>query len=477
MHPASCGPVAARPEGAPRPPAALLACAALFAAALTPPLFAQDPEVPQDSQDKTIERLLEELAAERAAREALERRVSQLEGDSGDELERQLRGLVAPGDLERAPARPPSSPAFYDPAIGVFMDALLDQGNFDRRLGEDTDNFRLREVEVDMRLPISPFAEGVAILAFENQGNNEFEATVEEGYANIAVGGLTDTNIDTTMKLGRFRPMFGRNNQLHLHDWLQAVQPVAVRNLLGDEGVVGEGVLIHQPLASWEGDGGRGRALLLDLSVVNGEMFAGEETALGAAADGAGFAIESDDPIYVARVSQYSELDALSDIEFGVSAIGPLGANAVTTDVGQRVHVQYLDADVTWRSRASEHGVGSWLVQAEGMTARIDDDNGFVPDGRDSGWWVTVQRQTSLNWYVGVLFGASDVLTSEAEDQSISPYVTWYPDEFFRIRGQFEHLTRDGHGTEPDVSDANRFLLQFTWNFGAHQPHPYWVNR
>jgi len=466
------GPRTARAGGAHPPSIALLLClAALGAAALTPPLSAQD------SKDKAIEQLMKELAAERAAREALEKRVEQLEGKaapSGDDLERQLQGLVAPGDLQKAPPRPPSSPAFYDPAIGVFMDSVADAGNFDQRLGEDTDNFRLREAEVDMRLPLSPFAEGVAIFSWENEGNNNFNATVEEGYANINVGALTDTNVDTTAKLGRFRPIFGRNNQLHLHDWLQVYQPLPVRNLLGPEGLVGEGVMVHQPITDWEGAGGLGRTVNLDFSVVNGEMFIGD-TALGEAADEAGLGLQSDDPMYVARLSQYSELDALSDLELGVSAIGPLGANAVTTDAGERVHVHYLDADITWRDRAAEHGVGSWLVQAEGMRAWIDDTSSdFVPDSSDQGWWLTVQRQTSANWYVGVLYGTSDVLSSTAHQDSIAPYVTWYADEFFRVRGEFEHLTQNGGGSDDNISDANRLLLQFTWNFGVHAPHPYW---
>jgi len=91
--------------------------------------------------------------------------------------------------------------------------------------------------------------------------------------------------------------------------------------------------------------------------------------------------------------------------------------------------------------------------------------------------WFTVQRQTAPNWYLGLLFGVSDVLGSRAEDTSISPYVSWYADEFFRIRAEIEHLTRDGNGSEEDISDANRLMLQFTWTFGVHQPHPYWVNR
>lgn len=472
-------PLRASPPAGRRRAASLLPRALLLAAVLSPLVAAQQS---QAEKDALIDKLLKELAAERAAREALAARVAALEAarpePGADELEEQLKGLVAPGDLQAAPARPPSSPAFYNPAIGVYMDAVAEGGNFDQRFGEDSDKFSLRETEIDMRLPLSPFAEGVGIFAFENQGDNEFEATIEEGYANLGLGTMFDWRIDTTAKLGRFRPMFGRNNQLHTHDWLQVEQPVAVRNLLGDEGVVGEGVMFHQPLAAWQAGGGRGRALSLDLSLVNGELLDGEETALGEAAGAAGLSLGSDDPMYVARLSQFSELGAMSDLEFGVSAMGPLGADALLTDTGERVTASYLDADVTWRSRREEHGVGSWLLQAEALRAYVDDhDAGMVANGRDSGWWFTAQHQISPTVYIGLLYGMSDVLESEAEDTSISPYLTWYADEFFRIRAEYEHLTRDGHGSEPDVSDGNRFQLQFTWNFGVHAPHPYWVNR
>jgi hypothetical protein len=452
--------------------------ALLLAILLTPLVAAQQS---QAEKDATIDRLLKELAAERAAREALEARVAALEGTHPapvDDLEEQLKGLVAPGDLSSAPARPPSSPAFYNPAIGVFMDAVGEGGNFDQRLGEDSDKFSLREAEIDMRLPLSPFAEGVGIFAFENQGNGEFDATIEEGYANLDLGTLFDWNVDTTAKLGRFRPIFGRNNALHAHDWLQVEQPVAVRNLIGDEGVIGEGVMLHQPLAAWQGAEGRGRTLNVDLSLVNGELLTSDDSALDEAAGAAGLSLESDDPMYVARLSQFSELGGLSDIELGVSAMGPLGSDAQLTDTGERVKSSYLDADLTWRSRTDEHGVGSWLLQAEALRAQVDDhDAGMVADGSDSGWWLTAQHQISPSVYIGLLYGMSDVLENEAEDTSLSPYLTWYADEFFRIRAEYEHLTRDGHGSTEDVSDANRFQLQFTWNFGVHAPHPYWVNR
>lgn len=468
FRPASVSRAAVRPvRTVRRLPLALLA-----AAVMSPWPFAQD------SQDAQIQELLRQLKAEREARLALERRVAELEQQrrqpGSDELEERLRGLVAPGDLERAGPRAPGSPAFHNPAIGVFMDARIDAGNFDSRLDEDTDDFSLRETELDLRLPLAPFAEGVAILAWENEGG-EFENVVEEGYANVDVGTLLDVDVDTTAKVGRFRPMFGRNNALHLHDWLQTSLPLAMRNLVGEEGLVGEGLALRQPL--WSADG---QAANLDLAIVNGSMLAGHGSPLDGIAEDAGTELSSDGELLVARASHFSELgaDGLSDVEFGVSRLGRLAPDAVQTESGAEIETTYWDVDVTWRSRQAEHGVGSWLVQAETVRAQLDDDGaGLVGDERESGWWVTVQRQVSPSVYVGLLYGESDVLASDAEQDSVQPYVSWYADEFFRVRAAIEHLTQDGNGTAEDFSDANRFLLQFTWNFGAHQPHPYWVNR
>lgn len=456
-----------------------LLAALLLAALLAPPSPAQEGQ--GKSQEQLVQELLDALARERAARQALEARVAALEAGqpapTSDDLEAQLAALVAPGDLQRAPQRVPTPPSFYNPTIGVFMDSRIDAGNFDTRLDEDTDDFSLRETELDFRVPISPWAQGVAIIALENEGG-EFETVVEEGYADIQLGAMFGRELDTNLRLGRFRPMFGRNNQLHLHDWLQVNLPLPMRNLVGEEGLIGEGFAIRQPVAAWTGPLGSGQATNLDLAVVNGDMLAGHGTPLDPLAEDAGTELESDGPLLVARLSHYAELDTVSDIELGVSRIARLGEDSVSTESGTDLEVGYWDVDLTWRQRDSEHMVGSWLVQAETVRAAFDDEGaGITGETRESGWWLTLQRQMSMNVFLGLLYGESDVLASDAEQTSISPYVSWYPDEFFRIRAQIEHLTQDGNGTADDFSDANRFLLQFTWNFGAHQPHPYWVNR
>jgi hypothetical protein len=178
----------------------------------------------------------------------------------------------------------------------------------------------------------------------------------------------------------------------------------------------------------------------------------------------------------VTRLSEFAELGPLSDVEVGLSNITRLSSDALETESGARVDADYWDADITWRSRDDDTGIGSWLVQLEALRARLDDGGaGLYQGGNRDGWWITTQRQITQTVYLGLLYGKSDMLDSTARDTSLSPYLTWYADEFFRIRAQIDHLSRAG--TSDDFSDANRVLLQFTWNFGAHQPHPYWVNK
>ena len=96
--------------------------------------------------------------------------------------------------------------------------------------------------------------------------------------------------------------------------------------------------------------------------------------------------------------------------------------------------------------------------------------------GSRDGSSSTIQRQLSPSVYLGLLYARSDELGTEDKDNSISPYLSWYADEFFRIRWQIDRQNRDV-ADGPDVNGAYRGIMQFTWNFGVHQPHPYWVNK
>jgi len=406
----------------------------------------------------------------------LEKRVSQLETVKGSEdpMEAQLRRLMTP--VEAAPAQRTVFPSSNNPRIGVYMNAVIESGNVEEKLGENGDRFSLSETEIDFRMPIAPFAEGVLVTAIEDEGNNEFHTTIEEGYANVSLGGLFDFESATLAKIGRFRIPFGRDNQLHTHDLMQVDRPFVITQLLGGEGLIGDGIEFTTPLAHSESKDGYGRTTTLKAALVNGEVFTGEESLLGELADDAGLSLDSDAPVLVARATHYMELSELSNIEVGVSVLDNVGSNAVKVESGSKIDTRMYGVDVLWRNHDDETGVGSWLLQGEAVQSDFDygkPSGGGFPTGSQTrrGVSVTAQRQLNPDMYAGLRVGKTDQLGTDLKVRNITPYISWYPDEFFRIRLQGEHLDVD------PGSNASRVFLQFSWNFGAHQPHPYWTNR
>lgn len=465
---------AAHPRGRRRPRAGLPVLLGLVTLLCAPSTRAQDGREELESQLAEALRMIE----------ALERRIAALEaGGSADELteaellERRLLSLIP--EEPRGDTGPRTIfPAASNPRIGVFMDVLVEGGNGEEERG-DGDRVSLRETEIDFRVPISPFAEGVLVSVLEDAGNNEFEALVEEGYADINYAGLFDTDTALRSRLGRFRVPFGKDNRLHLHDLPQFDRNLATQYQLGGEGLIGDGIEFSMPLVHEDGEDGLGATTSAAVAVVNGEMFTGEEGILGEMAEDSGLEIDSDAPVVVGRFSHYRELDRRSDLEVGASFIEELGSGAITTDGGQEVSPSAYGVDVTWRQRGDETLVGSWLVQGEWVQTDFDATGpvaGGFPnmDETNNGYAFTAQRQMSMNTYLGVRFDQTDMLGSDGEVSGVTPYYSWYPTEFFRVRPSIQYLSmEDGVSANDHVT---RFLLQFTWNFGAHMPHPYWTN-
>ena len=81
-----------------------------------------------------------------------------------------------------------SIPGALNPAIAVignFVGRADSQKVFEEG-GERIDNkFNLREAEIDMRVAIDPYADGVLVASFESAVPGTYRAEVEEGYAVI----------------------------------------------------------------------------------------------------------------------------------------------------------------------------------------------------------------------------------------------------------------------------------------------------
>lgn len=373
----------------------------------------------------------------------LEARIAQLEEDIAT-----LRAQPAAED------GPLSSLNAFNPRITVF-------GNFlarldDRRVENDEgdaidDRFHLREVELDFRAAIDPWAEGVLIVAVESEAPGEFETGVEEGYVIFKrLPFIDEAPWGLRIQAGRFRPEFGRLNQVHTHDFAQSTRPRSLMGFLGEEGFVQDGiaasVLVPTP--------GENHALRLSAALVNGgEIAIAEDN-------------EGEDPAFVGRTGLFVEPSAGHEIECGLSAyVGKADENG-----SRRATLYGLDLSYFWKPYVA----GEWrsfLIAGELYHAEIEQA------GRDRtpvGGNVWAQMQCTRNTYLNTRFDYTEDPTDPSiQTRTPGVFVSYYTTEFLRLRLGYERTYSDDD--ELDGLDTVMFEINFV--FGSHPAEPYWVRR
>ncbi|TAJ96807.1 hypothetical protein EPO44_13030, partial [bacterium] len=165
------------------------------------------------AQDFAIETLKRQLADMQQQMQKMVERIEQLE---------QEKSAQAESPPQPAQSSVQSLPGALNPAISVIGN-FVGRGDSKRVFNGDGDRisnkFNLREAEIDMRVPIDPYADGVLITSLESETPGKFSASVEEGYAVIKkLPFLDEPPLGLKLKVGRFRPAFGKFNILHTHD-------------------------------------------------------------------------------------------------------------------------------------------------------------------------------------------------------------------------------------------------------------------
>ncbi len=179
-------------------------------------------------------------------REEYEQRISSLEMQLEEVQIQMLR--AAPEEAPPAAAPTSASQVTYNalnPSISVIGNFMA-RGDSDRVFSPEGDrvdnNLNLRETEIDLRVPVDPYADAVLIAAFESETPGRFEAGVEEGYINIKKLPFMPNPLGLRFKVGRFRPDFGKFNVLHTHDLPQSFRSLSTGEFLGEEGFIQQGV-------------------------------------------------------------------------------------------------------------------------------------------------------------------------------------------------------------------------------------------
>ena len=351
----------------------------------------------------------------------------------------------------RAQTPAQQSPSIFNPAFTVFGNFLYRLDDRPVYVDDDPaeprvdDRFSLREVEFDVRAPIDPWADGIVIASFEAETPGEYEAAIEEGYVVLKkLPFLDDAPAGLKLKLGRFRPAFGRFNSIHLHDLPAPTYPLALQEFLGPEGFAADGISGQFFLPS------PGEDDVLDLTL---QLVDGGEIAISPDGD-------SSDIAGLAHLKWFHELASERDLE--------VGASGWTSNAENQLYG--LDATYRWKP----HEAGEWhsfLVGVELYQASLDGSS-FAdhPDGYD----LWTQYQIGRNLYLGGRFSRADDLADESLDtERYGAFLTHYTTEFLRFRLALEHTESD----LVELDGLDSAFLEMNFVYGSHPAEPYWVNR
>ncbi len=363
---------------------------------------------------------------------------------------------TSPGMVDRLNA--------FNPRLTVIGNGLLrlddrkvfteDDGSFERV----DSRFRLREAELDLRAAIDPYADGLLIVAIEQEPTGEFETSVEEGYALVKHAPfLEQPPLGLQAKLGRFRTEFGRLNRLHTHDLPQSTRPLALKTFLGSEGYIADGASTR----------------LLLPSVLDRES-AWELTAQLVQGGSVNVAEARNDPNVLANL-RWSRA-------FGDAHLADLAGifDRGTTDEASDGHAYTYSLDWMYKWKPPRYGewrsalLGGQLFYSD-RDVTVPGPGGPVDRSRSPfGYFVFAQYQLDPRWYGGVRWDwTEDITDTDARRFAVHPYLTYYFTEFLRFRLGYEHRWNRNNAQD----DLNTVFGEMNFVFGSHPPEPFWVNR
>jgi hypothetical protein len=416
----------------------------------------------------TIDQLRAEIALMKAQYENrlknLETRLEELQA----EMLRDAPETTAPAPTPLAATSTPSLAGAMNPAIAVVGNfvARADSQKVFADAGHRIDNkLLLREAEIDMRVPIDPYADGVLITSLESETPSEFSAGVEEGYVNIKKFPFLDRPpLGLKLKVGRFRPLFGNTNILHTHDLPQTFRPLPVQEFLGPEGFIADGLSANIFLPT------PGKNANLDFTF---DVLSGGAISISPNSDGR--------TAYLGHLRYYQTFADAHDLQLGWSSYFHPKGNGI-----READIHNIDFTYRWKPNR----MGDWksfILGGEFMFGRRAFPEAFeTPDvanaldgsqpgtGRPFGYYLYTQWQFNRRTYAGVRWDKTDVLSDPSlQRRSITPSVSYYFSEFLRFRLNFEHRWSDLFSE----NKRNSVYAELNFVFGSHPSEPFWVNK
>ena len=406
-----------------------------------------------------LDQQLVELRAEfDRLRTDYERRIDELQAEMEDLQIQMLRAGSDTGSVVAASAAPQVSYNSFNPAISVVANFLARADSKTVFIDESTrvDNrFNLREAEIDLRVPVDPFADAVLIMSLESETPGEFEVGIEEGYVNVKKLPFMASPLGLKFQVGRFRPAFGKLNLLHTHDLPTSLRSLPTEEFLGEEGFIQQGVSADFFVPSpWSVN----TALNARLQVLSGGDIAVSPDSRNKLA-------------YVGNLRWFQALGDAQTVDVGWSSYWHPG-----NDDGSIVRLHAVDFMYRWKPLRQ----GQWrsyLLGGEFMFSDRSPARESAASGRAKrpfGVSVFTQWQLDRRKYVGVRGDYTKARVNPGlKRRSLTPYLSYYFSEFLRLRLNYEHRWSDFL----DEDGRNSVFVELNWIFGAHPPEPFWVNK
>jgi hypothetical protein len=405
----------------------------------------------QEAHKKEIAALRSEIAELRQGKIAAEEPQRE---DEAAALRKLAQGLVA---KEAEPQKAPEETVFrsgalslqqLNPEISVSGDFLAHYRHQDHtRKRTDAE---IRGLELNFQSYLDPFSRMKATAHVHEDG----EIHPEEVYfTRFSI--FENANLD----LGKFRQQFGVVNRWH-EDALDQVQyPLALRNILGDEGLAQTGASLDWTLPKW-GNGYQGLTLQVT-GADNEHLFGGDE--LG-------------NPNLLFHYKNYRDLSRDVYLELGLS--GLFGWNdewAIQMDGDPELETKYdglgtrvFGADVSFVWEPADRALYR-NVEWRSEIYLLDRDI-LAPDNSGTGtlnaWglYSYVQSKVARSMEIGIRYdyyepdskgyasttGASLMPLAYTADDAyrwqLCPYVTWWQSEWVKFRCEYDYA--DGRGME-----------------------------
>jgi hypothetical protein len=358
--------------------------------------------------------------------------------------------LIAPLARAERPASTPSTTSLFSPKLfgrsGTLVDKSMNpaisvsglfMGTAGSAISPADRGIDLREIEAVFTAAVDPYFLGNVVI---NKEKDDKFFGVEEAY--MVTLGLPLV----TVRAGKYRVFFGKDNQLHTHALPLIDRPLTTRKLLDEDGLDSFGVqasiLVPVP---WYMDltvGGLSASRTPVFASPNSEAIAGN-----------------------ARLSNLFDLSDEATLEIGGSYAG--GNNAAARSS------HYLGADVSlkYRSLAGKGNLAiAWVNEL--VHATRNGLGGATSDTWEEGWgfYSSVLNRFFQRFWLGVRFDYLKTMPLAGAEITTGQNLmaAWVPTEFSAIQVQAGlYQTRGKPGSDWQA------LVQYNMTIGSHPAHAY----